>query len=57
LVISGCDLEDNKQTQEPPRKKFKLLGNIDENSVEFKQLMKARSKHTGALAEVSEIKE
>lgn len=51
-IHNSCDINDKKQTQEPPRKKSKLLGNIDENSAEFKQLMKARSKHTGALAEV-----
>ncbi|OWF36082.1 protein MCM10 homolog [Mizuhopecten yessoensis] len=44
--------KDGSCIQEPPRKRSKLLGNIDVNSEEFKQLMKVRSKHKGALAEV-----
>ncbi|XP_056000805.1 protein MCM10 homolog isoform X2 [Ostrea edulis] len=42
---------------EPAVKRSKLLGNIDENSEEFRMLMKSRSKHTGALAEVEHEQE
>lgn len=38
--------------QEPPKKRSKLLGNIDVDSEGFKQMMKVRSNHKGALAEV-----
>ncbi|CAC5409455.1 MCM10 [Mytilus coruscus] len=51
-IHESHDLENTEPTEERPRKRSKLLGNIDENSAEFKELMKARSKHTGALAEV-----
>ncbi|XP_060069195.1 protein MCM10 homolog [Ylistrum balloti] len=44
--------KEDRSVQEPPKKRSKLLGNIDVNSEEFKQLMKVRSKHKGALAEV-----
>ncbi|WAR25962.1 MCM10-like protein [Mya arenaria] len=37
--------------QEPPKKKSKLLGDLDLNSPEVQQLLKKKSKHTGALAE------
>ena len=48
--------EDNKQSsppEEPPKKRSKLLGSVDIDSEEFKKFMKDKSKHTGALAEVS----
>ncbi|KAK3104155.1 hypothetical protein FSP39_024878 [Pinctada imbricata] len=48
----------SKSAEEPPKKKSKLLGNIDENSEEFKALMKTKSRHTGALKEAEkEIEE
>jgi hypothetical protein len=57
LVISGCDLEDKKQTQEPPRKKSKLLGNIDENSVllrvSFRQVYTSSSLLRDSFRQVS----
>ncbi|KAL3851925.1 hypothetical protein ACJMK2_015620 [Sinanodonta woodiana] len=40
-----------EHTEGPPVKKSKLLGNIDLNSEEVQRLLKAKSKHTGALAE------
>ncbi|XP_063407676.1 protein MCM10 homolog isoform X2 [Mytilus trossulus] len=51
-IHESHDMDNNEPTEERPRKRSKLLGNIDENSAEFKELMKARSKHTGAIAEV-----
>ncbi|KAK3612028.1 hypothetical protein CHS0354_021704 [Potamilus streckersoni] len=45
------DSSRGKHTEGPPVKKSKLLGNIDLNSEEVQRLLKARSKHTGALAE------
>ncbi|BFZ08670.1 hypothetical protein BsWGS_11709 [Bradybaena similaris] len=36
--------------REPPQKKSRLLGNINLNSEEIKSIMKARSKHKGALS-------
>lgn len=46
-------MDEKEKPEEPPVKRSKLLGNIDENSEEFKKLMKSRSKHTGTLAQVS----
>ena len=40
-------------SQEPPRKKSRLLGNVDINSEEVKAILKARSKHQGAVMEVT----
>ncbi|XP_005108860.1 protein MCM10 homolog [Aplysia californica] len=37
--------------KEPPKKKSRLLGNVDLNSDEIKAILKARSKHQGALTE------
>ncbi|XP_069141681.1 protein MCM10 homolog [Argopecten irradians] len=53
-VAEDCSNESNEDScaKEPPKKRSKLLGNIDVNSEEFKQLMKVRSKHKGVLAEV-----
>ncbi|XP_041348945.1 protein MCM10 homolog [Gigantopelta aegis] len=45
------------QSEEPPAKRSRLLGNVDLNSEEVKKLMKARSSHRGALAEVEAEKE
>lgn len=45
-------VDEKEKQDEPPMKRSKLLGNIDENSEEFKKLMKSRSKHTGTLAQV-----
>uniref|UniRef100_K1QYT0 Protein MCM10 homolog n=1 Tax=Magallana gigas TaxID=29159 RepID=K1QYT0_MAGGI len=45
-------VDEKEKLEEPPVKRSKLLGNIDENSEEFKNLMKSRSKHTGTLAQV-----
>lgn len=48
----GNTVDEKEKPEEPPVKRSKLLGNIDENSEEFKNLMKSRSKHTGTLAQV-----
>lgn len=48
----GNTVDEKEKPEEPPVKRSKLLGNIDENSKEFKNLMKSRSKHTGTLAQV-----
>ena len=40
------------ESKEPPKKKSKLLGSVDLNSPEVQQLLKKKSKHSGALAEV-----
>ncbi|XP_062585653.1 protein MCM10 homolog [Saccostrea cucullata] len=58
-VLANLENKDNedKEPEEPPQKRSKLLGNIDENSEDFKKLMKSRSKHTGALAEVEQEQE
>jgi len=40
-----------KSSLEPPMKKSRLLGNVDMNSDEIKAILKARSKHQGALTE------
>lgn len=44
-----------KDTKEPPKKKSKLLGEVDLNSSEVQKLLKQKSKHTGALAEVGRM--
>ncbi|KAJ8301914.1 hypothetical protein KUTeg_020901 [Tegillarca granosa] len=44
--------DDDIPTEEPPKKRSRLLGSLDVNSEEFKKLMSIKSKHTGALAEV-----
>ena len=36
----------------PPRKRSRLLGDIDLNSPEVQKLMKANSSHSGAVNEV-----
>lgn len=41
------------ESKEPPKKRSRLLGNVDINSAEFKKLLKVKSAHKGALAEVS----
>ncbi|XP_053376741.1 protein MCM10 homolog [Mercenaria mercenaria] len=46
--------EDNSEepgNNEPPKKKSKLLGDLDLNSPEVQKLLKKKSKHKGALAE------
>ncbi|XP_061187039.1 protein MCM10 homolog [Saccostrea echinata] len=53
----GSNGNEDKIPEEPPKKRSKLLGNIDENSEDFKKLMKSKSKHTGALAEVEQEQE
>ncbi|KAH9503642.1 minichromosome maintenance- protein [Bulinus truncatus] len=42
---------------EPPKKKARLLGNVDLNSDEVKSILKAKSKHKGALAEAEAERE
>lgn len=44
-----------EDTKEPPKKKSKLLGEVDLNSSEVQKLLKQKSKHTGALAEVGRM--
>ncbi|XP_059141197.1 protein MCM10 homolog [Physella acuta] len=43
--------------REPPKKKSRLLGNVDLNSDEVKGILKAKSKHKGALAEAEAERE
>lgn len=45
-------LNHNSSSQECSKKKSKLLGDLDLNSPEVKKLLKMKSKHKGALAEV-----
>lgn len=45
-------LSKDSGSKEPPKKKSKLLGDLDLNSPEVQRLLKKKSKHTGALAEV-----
>ncbi|GFN84512.1 mcm10-like protein [Plakobranchus ocellatus] len=42
---------------EPPKKKSKLLGDVDLNSDEVKTILKARSKHKGVLAQAEAERE
>ncbi|GFR66544.1 sensitized chromosome inheritance modifier [Elysia marginata] len=41
----------------PPKKKSKLLGDVDLNSAEVKAILKAKSKHKGVLAEAEAERE
>ncbi|XP_076469031.1 protein MCM10 homolog [Babylonia areolata] len=54
---SGDDRPSQSVAAEPPRKRSRLLGNVDPNSEEVKQLLKARSSHTGALAQAEAERE
>jgi hypothetical protein len=54
--MAGNKTTERQKLEEPAVKRSKLLGNIDENSEEFRMLMKSRSKHTGALAEVRAVR-
>ena len=52
-----CSVEDDskgtdRESSEPPRKRSKFLGNVDLNDPDVQKLLKAKSKHKGALAEV-----
>ena len=49
---SGKDAAGHSPNSEPASKRSRLLGNVDPNSEEVRQLLKARSSHTGALAQV-----
>uniref|UniRef100_A0A2C9JXH3 Protein MCM10 homolog n=1 Tax=Biomphalaria glabrata TaxID=6526 RepID=A0A2C9JXH3_BIOGL len=53
---SSLSLPGNKAA-EPPKKKPRLLGNVDLNSEEVKKILKAKSKHKGALAEAEAERE
>ena len=46
------DSNEDRQSSEPPRKRSKFLGNVDLNDPDVQKLLKAKSKHKGALAEV-----
>ena len=48
----GKDAAGHSPNSEPASKRSRLLGNVDPNSEEVRQLLKARSSHTGALAQV-----
>ncbi|XP_046363448.2 protein MCM10 homolog isoform X1 [Haliotis rufescens] len=45
------------ESKEPPKKRSRLLGNVDINSAEFKKLLKVKSAHKGALAEAEAERE
>ncbi|XP_052282669.1 protein MCM10 homolog isoform X2 [Dreissena polymorpha] len=54
--VMDADAETSPKSQggvcmEPPKKRSKLLGDLDLNSPEVQQLLKTKSKNTGALAE------
>ncbi|CAL1542750.1 unnamed protein product [Lymnaea stagnalis] len=47
----------SKSVKEPPKKKSRLLGDVDLNSDDIKSILKAKSKHKGALAEAEAERE
>ncbi|XP_046562191.1 protein MCM10 homolog [Haliotis rubra] len=49
--------DNDNECKEPPRKRSRLLGNVDINSEEFKKLLKTKSAHKGALAEAEAERE
>lgn len=51
---ADCDSKPSSSSSsaEPARKRSRLLGSMDPNSKDVQQLLKARSSHTGALAQV-----
>ena len=55
-MLSICyvadDSKEDRESSEPPRKRSKFLGNVDLNDPDVQKLLKAKSKHKGALAEV-----
>ncbi|XP_013381323.1 protein MCM10 homolog [Lingula anatina] len=42
----------NGNSTEPPKKRSRLLGDLDPNSEEFKRLLNAKSSHSGAVSEI-----
>jgi hypothetical protein len=50
--LTEDDNTGDSSSKEPPQKKSKLLGDLDLNSPDVQQLLKKKSKHKGALAEV-----
>ena len=53
LIFLETESKDNDpDSSEPPKKRSKFLGNVDLNDPEVQKLLKSRSKHKGALAEV-----
>ena len=47
--------QSDKETQ-PPKKRSRLLGDLDLNSEEVQKLLKKKSSHDGELSEVSSFK-
>ncbi|KAL8621332.1 hypothetical protein ACOMHN_053353 [Nucella lapillus] len=57
VTMENGDGDRLSASAEPARKKSRLLGNVDPNSDEVKQLLSARSSHTGALAQAEADRE
>ncbi|XP_067684495.1 protein MCM10 homolog [Haliotis asinina] len=55
--LSDDQPDTGNESKEPPRKRSRLLGNVDINSEEFKKLLKTKSAHKGALAEAEAERE